>query len=74
MVLLIIVIILLVIGITADIVCSYYKNKAAKATEKNTEVLIQQNQLLWAVLKESNDISRELIKQNLKKDGGNSNE
>lgn len=74
MILFIIVIILIVLGIIADIVCSYYKNKYTKATDRNTEILKQQNQLLWSVLKESNDISKELIKINLQKDGGNSNE
>lgn len=74
MVLLIIAIILFVLSIIADIICSHYRNKLAKVTKKNTEVLMQQNQLLWAALKESCDISKELMKQNLKKDGGKSNE
>ena len=69
MALLIIVIILLVIGIIADIVCSYYKNICTKATEQNTEILKKQNELLWLTLKESSDISKELIKINLEKDG-----
>lgn len=63
----IIIIILLVINFLADITYIIVKNKYIKVTE-------QQNTLLWALLKESNDISKELIKENLRKDGGSSNE
>lgn len=63
----IIIIILLVLNFVADILYILTKSKYIKVIE-------QQNTLLWAVLKESNDISKELIKTNLKKDGGNSNE
>lgn len=57
----------MVANFIADIVYVNTKNKYIKVAE-------QQNTLLWAVLKESNDISKELIKENLKKDGGQPNE
>lgn len=57
----------MIVNFAADIVYTRTKNKYIKVTEK-------QNELLWAVLKESNDISKELIKENLKKDGGQINE
>lgn len=52
----------MVVNFIADIVYIRTKNKTIK-------VMKQQNELLWAVLKESNDISKELIKINLEKDG-----
>jgi hypothetical protein len=73
-VLLIITIVFFVLGIAADVIGSYFKNKLAELTKKNTEILKQQNELLWAALKESNSITSELIKENLSKDGGIGNE
>lgn len=63
----IIILIFLMINFFADIVEIITKNKYIKVME-------QQNKLLWSVLKESNNISIELVKQNLKKDGGNTHE
>jgi Na+-transporting NADH:ubiquinone oxidoreductase subunit NqrC len=73
-ILLIITSVLFVLGIIADIVDSCFKKQLTKITEKQNELIKQQNELLWAVLKESNEISRELIKENLKKNGGQINE
>lgn len=52
----------MVVNFIADIVYIRTKNKTIK-------VMKQQNELLWTVLKESNDISKDLIKINLEKDG-----
>jgi len=66
-ILIVVFIILMVINLIADVVYSVTKNRYIKVAE-------QQNTLLWATLKESNDISKELIELNLKKDGGKINE
>lgn len=66
-VLFIIFIVFMALNFIADIVYVVTKNKYIKVTE-------QQNELLWALLKESSEISKELIKENLKKDGGQINE
>jgi len=62
MILLIIGIVLFALSIITGSISSYLKNKYTKVME-------QQNTLLWMVLKESNDISKNLIKINSKKAG-----
>ena len=67
MILLIIGIVLFALSIITGSISSYLKNKYTKVME-------QQNTLLWMVLKESNDISKNLIKINSKKVGEPSDE
>ncbi len=64
----IIIIVFFVLGLILSGIESYFKNKLAKVTNEQNERIKQQNELLWAVLKESNDISKELIAMNLKKE------
>ena len=67
MILLIIGIVLFALSIITGSISSYLKNKYTKVME-------QQNTLLWMALKESNDISKNLIKINSKKVGEPSDE